>query len=478
MKKCLPWLFCLALPFMSAAQQQQEEKTSTLPVDSLRDFVEVYQLIRDNYVEEKSGQELIKHAITGMLQGLDPYSVYIDSDDLKDFDEEVTGHYFGFGFGYSVEEGKIIITAAITDSPAEKAGLKTGDQIIKINGTLLENMPIEMFDKILLSEDSVTLTVLQKRQTKTITLKKSQVSSPSVVATVYEKQYGYVRISQFQDATKAQFEAAIKELLDEKIKGLVIDLRNNPGGYVHSATEIADLFLSKGLIASTKNLNKGREEKIHAHDMVLVPENLPVVVVINAGSASASELLAGALKDQQRAVVVGTQSFGKGSVQSLLNLNSGSMLKLTSARYYTPNGESIQARGITPDIEIEQWEVAEKVRDDWAYHESELLHHLPEQTTDNTNKTDKTDKADKTDKTDNSSTDELSLKTEANEVQATEATPETTSHQENVADKPNKAEKTTAGSNKPLNILVKVDLQLYEAFNVLKTLMLRQNNGS
>ncbi|PIE45613.1 MAG: peptidase S41 [Gammaproteobacteria bacterium] len=361
--------FCIGSPALG-------KTTATLPLDEIRNFVDVYNTIRREYVEEKDGKTLIEYAIKGMLNGLDPHSVYLKKDEIEDFKDAASGNYQGFGIQLEMLGGNLIIIAPIAGGPADKAGIKAGDIIAKIDDTVINNMSMADVSKLLKSKDTVTLTITRDgEKAKKFTLKKTTVILPSVIDKIIDADYGYIRIGQFQEDTSEQFERSLKKLIGEEIKGLVLDLRNNPGGLLHVATDIADDFLDAGLIVSTKKENTGTEDKIHATKETLAPD-LPLVVLINKGSASAAELLAGALKDHRRCVVVGQPSFGKGSVQNIVPLSDGSAIKITTARYYTPNGTSIQAKGIIPNIILSQLQVDNKDIDLLSYTEADISGHL------------------------------------------------------------------------------------------------------
>ncbi|PIE44526.1 MAG: peptidase S41 [Gammaproteobacteria bacterium] len=305
----------LLLPLLMSVliQPAAAKTTATLPLDEIRNFVDVYNTIKNEYVEEKDGKTLIDFAIEGMLNGLDPHSVYLKKSLLKDFTENTNGSYIGFGFSLEMNNGRLIVVAPIADSPAEKAGIRSGDQIVKIDDTIISKMNMPEVSELLKNKQSVKLTIERKdTTTKVFTLARSTVILPSVSGRILDKDYGYIRVSEFQANTAEQFDEQLKKQLQNPIKGLVLDLRNNPGGLVHAATEIADDFLTAGLIVSTKNQNNGSEEKVHAYEETMA-KDLPLVVLINEGSASASELLAGALQSHNRAVIVGQPSFGKGS---------------------------------------------------------------------------------------------------------------------------------------------------------------------
>lgn len=415
---------------------------ANLPLEEIRNFVDVYNAIKTEYVSEQDGKALIDLAIKGMLNGLDPHSAYLKADELKRFSDATSGSYMGFGVQLDMVAGKLIIVTAIPDSPADKANLQSGDIIAEIDDTVIENLSMEAAKKLFKDKDTITLTIMSKgHKTRKVTLTKTTVVLPSVKQKILDSDYGYIRITQFQNDTGKQFETALIKLLNKDIKGLVLDLRNNPGGLLSAATTVADAFLDAGLIVSTKNENTGTEDKIHAHESTLAAE-LPLVILINKGSASASELLAGALQNHNRAVVVGQSSFGKGSVQNVVPLSNGDAIKLTIAHYYTPDGTSIQAEGITPDIVLSQLKVDEKEIDLLSYGEADIQGHLS-----NPKKTDKPSDR----KNNNQSKDKPKDKPKEKTTQS-----------------PDKAAKSLSGIE-----LAKSDLQLFEALNVLKVLNLK-----
>lgn len=424
---------------------------ANLPLEEIRNFVDVYNAIKTEYVSEQDGKALIDLAIKGMLNGLDPHSAYLKADELKRFSDATSGSYMGFGVQLDMVAGKLIIVTAIPDSPADKANLQSGDIIAEIDDTVIENLSMEAAKKLFKDKDTITLTIMSKgHKTRKVTLTKTTVVLPSVKQKILDSDYGYIRITQFQNDTGKQFETALIKLLNKDIKGLVLDLRNNPGGLLSAATTVADAFLDAGLIVSTKNENTGTEDKIHAHESTLAAE-LPLVILINKGSASASELLAGALQNHNRAVVVGQSSFGKGSVQNVVPLSNGDAIKLTIAHYYTPDGTSIQAEGITPDIVLSQLKVDEKEIDLLSYGEADIQGHLS-----NPKKTDKP--LDR--KNNNQSKDKPKDKPKEKNNNKKPKKKTTQS--------PDKAAKSLSGIE-----LAKSDLQLFEALNVLKVLNLK-----
>jgi len=346
-----------------------------LPIDDLRVFAEVFGKVKSDYVEPVEDKKLINEALTGMLAGLDPHSTFMDADAYKDLQAGTQGEFGGLGIEVAMEDGLVKVVAPIEDSPAYKAGLKSGDLIMKLDDTQVRGITLnDAVKKMRGAPDTkITLTVLRKNEPKplTFTLTRAIIKSKSVKNKYIEKDYGYIRITQFQEHTGEDLAAALKALHAQNkgpFKGLVLDLRNNPGGLLDAAVGVSAAFLPKdklvvyteGRVADSKmrlNANpqdyarrgKGDYLKDESPDF----KNVPMVVLVNAGSASASEIVAGALQDHKRATILGIQSFGKGSVQTILPMNNGSAIKLTTARYFTPNGRSIQAKGIVPDINVE-----------------------------------------------------------------------------------------------------------------------------
>lgn len=388
MKKILLVSAVLAALSSHAVAKQK----NTLPLDEIRNFVDVYNTIKREYVEEKDGKTLIDFAIEGLLDGLDPHSVYLKKAELEEFSDSASGSYLGFGVQLEMRNDRLVVVAPIPDSPADEAGLLPNDIIAEIDGVIIENLSMAEASRLLKDKTEVVLTIARSGEKPfEVTLKKTDVVLPSVKSKLLDGDYGYIRIAQFQDNTAEQFDKALEKQLDKEVKGIVIDLRNNPGGLLHAATAVADNFLDAGLIVSMKNKNTGEEEKIHAKKETRAPQ-LPLVVLINEGSASAAELLAGALQSHQRAVVVGRPSFGKGSVQNIVPLSNGDAIKLTTARYYTPDGKSIQAKGIVPDIALSQLKVDDKEVNLLSYSEADISGHLEQSTNDKKTKKKNNDK--------------------------------------------------------------------------------------
>ncbi|WP_417567638.1 S41 family peptidase [Marinobacter sp.] len=336
-----------------------------LPLEDLRKFTEVFSRIKDAYVEEVDDRQLLESAIKGMLSDLDPHSTYLAPKDYEDLEESTSGEFGGLGIEVGIENGFVKVIAPIDDTPADKAGVEAGDLIIKLDEKPVKGMSLEEAVKLMRGKPGTTLTLTIMREGETgpieIKVERDIIKVTSVKSRMLENGYGYVRITQFQADTGSQFRDALGKLEDQlgqDLDGLIIDLRNNPGGVLQAAVESADVLLDEGLIVYTEGRIQSSRLRFSARAGDVI-EGTPIVVLINGGSASASEILAGALQDHERAVIMGTQSFGKGSVQTVIPLDETHAIKMTTARYYTPNGRSIQATGVKPDIEVRPAELTE-----------------------------------------------------------------------------------------------------------------------
>ena len=358
------WSLSLALgaPIQSAYAEQveitneAEDKSSELPLMELRAFAEVYSRIKQSYVDIIDDKVLLKNAIHGMLAGLDPYSAYLDGESLKNLKENTAGQFGGIGIEISTRDGLIEIIAPIEDTPAALAGLMAGDLISEINNEPVRNLTITEAIKLMRGRPGTLLhlSVLRANEAQPLSfdIKRAIIHIKSVKHQVLEGDYVWLRVSSFQDRTGLDLRRAIEKLKqnsDGGLDGIVLDLRNNPGGLLNSAVTVSDLFLDSGIIVSTEGRVKDSTLSFHAKPND-ISDGAPIVVLINRGSASASEIVAGALQDHKRAVILGETSFGKGSVQTVLDLSTDSALKLTTANYYTPAGRSISSLGIKPDI--------------------------------------------------------------------------------------------------------------------------------
>lgn len=359
------------------------ERNKHLPLQELRTFTEIFDRIRNSYVEEVDDETLFQYAIDGMLSNLDPHSDYLLPEDFSELQEHTTGKFGGLGIEVSVEDGLIKIVTPIDDTPAEKAGILSGDFIISIDGEPVRDMSLADAIDRMRGEPGTDIDLRIRRESDTELLEFTITRAEIKVASVRSKDLGdgigYLRITQFQDNTGNELVEAISKIqsqaADNKkaLQGLVLDLRNNPGGVLGAAVEVTDAFLNSGLIVYTEGRISDSDFRYSATENT-VAADLPLIVLINGGSASASEIVAGALQDHKRAIIVGTQSFGKGSVQSVLPIGGDKAIKLTTARYFTPNGRSIQAQGIQPDVYVAKSEVT--TAEQKYYKESDLPGHL------------------------------------------------------------------------------------------------------
>ncbi len=349
----------LALDRQGAAQAGPGD-SGGLPLDEIRTFTEVFAKIKSDYVEEVGDKALLENAIRGMLANLDPHSAYLDNEAYAGLQEGTSGEFGGLGIEVGMEDGFVRVIAPIDDTPAAKAGIKAGDLIIRLDDTAVKGLSLSDAVKLMRGKPgtSIRLTIVRqgRDQPFEVVVQRAVVKVQSVKSRSLEPQFGYIRLSHFQTRTSDDLTAAIGKLQREnshKLRGVVLDLRNNPGGILGAAVAVADAFLSNGLIVSTRGRSKGSELRFNAKPSDLL-HGAPMVVLVNGGSASASEIVAGALQDNRRAVIMGSKTFGKGSVQTILPMNNNAALKLTTARYYTPSGRSIQAEGVIPDIVIDK----------------------------------------------------------------------------------------------------------------------------
>ncbi len=370
-----------ANPIASSDDPDAAESAATqVPLDEIRRYVGVYNAIKEAYVEPVDDKKLMTSAIRGLLLDLDPHSAYLDKDDAQAFDQDTSGAYDGIGVEVQQQpDGTVRVIAPIDDTPAARAGIKSGDLIIAVDGKPLTPASAQGQGPLRgESGSTVKLTIAREDESKPleISLKREKISVVSVRGRLLEPGYAYVRVSAFQADTAANFETALGKLQAQsegKLRGLVLDLRSNPGGLLTAAVQIADDLLDSGKIVSTRGRIAISDAQFSATPGDLM-HGAPVVVLVDAGSASASEVLAGALHDNRRARIVGSRTFGKGSVQTVLPLGNGDSVKLTTARYYTPSGKSIQARGIEPDVVLKPEKSAADARADYA--ESMLPGHL------------------------------------------------------------------------------------------------------
>ena len=354
-----------------------------LPLEELRAFSEIFGRIKNNYVEPVEDKELLQNAIRGMLSGLDPHSTYLDLDDFKELREGTSGEFGGLGIEVTMEDGFVKVVSPIDDTPAAEGGVLAGDLIVRLDDTPVKGMSLGDAVDIMRGKpgSKLLLTIIREGEDRPlkIELTRAIIKVKSVKQRMLEPGYGYIRISTFQSRTGPSMKEAISALKienDGDLKGLVLDLRNNPGGLLNAAIDVSDAFITKGLIVYTDGRIEDSKQKFNAKpDDVL--KGAPLVVLVNGGSASASEIVAGALQDHHRAVIIGSKTFGKGSVQTVMPLTNDTAVKMTTARYYTPSGRSIQAEGIVPDIVVNRVKVTSTEQSEFKpLREQDLSGHL------------------------------------------------------------------------------------------------------
>lgn len=361
---------------------------SPLPLEDIRVFADVFGKIKSDYVETVGDKKLLRDAIEGMMTGLDPHSTYLDPESFKEVRIGTEGKFGGLGIEVTTEDGFIKVVSPIDDTPASEAGVMAGDIITHIDNKSIKGVVLSEAVKMMRGEpgSEITLTIIREGETGPLdlALNRAVINITSVKSRLLDDEFGYIRVTQFQSTTAGAMTKEISEIKEEaggKLKGLILDLRNNPGGVLNAAVEISDAFLTDGVIVYTK----GRQEdsqlnfKADPEDQI---DGAPIVVLVNGGSASASEIVAGALQDHERAIIMGEKTFGKGSVQTILPMPNGAALKITTARYYTPDDRSIQARGITPDVVVDNLRVEQGDRTGSRTREADLAGHLSEETED------------------------------------------------------------------------------------------------
>lgn len=448
----------LTLNYPAIADREPE----ALPIEDLRAFSEIFGKIKSDYVEPVEDKKLITEAINGMLTGLDPHSAYLDDEAFKELQVGTQGEFGGLGIEVGMEDGFIKVVSPIEDTPAFKAGVKSGDLVIKLDDTPVKGMTLNDAVKKMRGKPGtdIVLTIVRKGEGKplTLTLTRAVIKIKSVKYKLVESNYGYVRITQFQEHSGENLVSALKDLQTQNkgnaLNGLVLDLRNDPGGLLNTAVSVSGAFLKPNdLVVYTDGrtedakmrLTNSREnylrpgESDYLKNLPAWTKKVPMVVLVNGGSASASEIVAGALQDHKRAVVLGTQTFGKGSVQTILPLNNGTAIKLTTARYFTPNGRSIQAKGITPDIIVEDATITSNEEPKMEVREADLEKHLS-----------------------NGKEDLSKSETKSKDEKAKDAKPDT--------DKPHGKSKLEPGE-----IVSKNDYQFNQALTLLKGLSLLQS---
>lgn len=443
---------------------EKDNASNPLPVEELRAFSTVFELVKQAYVEPVEDKKLISEAIKGMVSGLDPHSTYLDADSYKDLQTSTHGEFGGLGIEVNMEDGLVRVVSPIEDTPAYRAGIKPGDFIVKIDDAQVQGLTLNQAVAKMRGKPGtfVTLTVFRKGANKPLTfkLRRDIIKVQSVKSKLAEPGYGYVRITQFQERTTEDLVKAVDSLYRENkgnLKGLVLDLRNDPGGLLNGAVGVSAAFLPKdALVVYTEGrsaeakirmtANRTYYQRDNSEDLLKnLPQgakSVPMVVLVNGGSASASEIVAGALQDHKRALVMGTRTFGKGSVQTVIPIDSKTALKLTTARYYTPAGRSIQAKGITPDIEIEEAVLNGRDNLGLQLRESDLERHLE-------NPLEKSGKT----------------------------TPAAKPKSEN-ENKPTQTPASSDDETKPRELVSKGDYQLQQAFNALKVQQVFINNAS
>jgi len=357
---------------------------AALPLDQMRTFTDVFSRIKNDYVEEVSDEELLEYAIRGMLNGLDPHSSYLNAEEFNELRIGTTGEFGGLGIEVSMENGFVKVVSPIDDTPAARAGMQTGDLIIRLDDTPVKGLSLNDAVKLMRGKPGspIDLTVIREGEDApiTIVIKRAIIKVTSVKNRMLDDDYGYVRISNFQTKTTADMLKAIRKMKEEsdgELAGMVLDLRNNPGGVLSGAVGVSDAFLNDGMIVYTDGREEDNKLRYDATQGDIL-DGSPLVVLVNGGSASASEIVAGAMQDHQRAIIMGTKTFGKGSVQTIQDLQTGGAVKLTTSRYFTPEGRSIQALGIEPDIinKPGTWNKPEEESDYKPLTESSLSGHL------------------------------------------------------------------------------------------------------
>ncbi|AEF56006.1 S41 family peptidase [Marinomonas posidonica] len=350
-------LVCLLSSIMPVAFAVDANQDSVLPTAEIQSFVETFETIREGYVEVLSDEEILHKALKGMAAGLDPHSEYFTRTELVAFNELTSGNYAGIGVEVEMKDKRLTVVTPIDGSAASEAGILPGDVIVRINKTLITDLGMQDIITLMRGEvgTKVSLDIERNGEIQPFELTRRLVEDASVSYKWLEGAIAYFRISQFQGDTADEFNKAIKKLQAEKsIQGVVLDLRNNPGGVLQSAVGVVDAFINSGMIVYTDGRHEMSKSQYVASSRTTLFEKEPLVVLVNEGSASASEIVAGALQDHRRAVILGTETFGKGSVQTVVPLSNGDAVKLTTALYYTPNGRSIQAQGIQPDLVVPQ----------------------------------------------------------------------------------------------------------------------------
>ncbi|MCF6235681.1 MAG: S41 family peptidase [Gammaproteobacteria bacterium] len=362
--------------------------TAKLPLNELQTFSQVLHRIKSDYVEPVKDSKLLEDAIRGMLANLDPHSTYLDKDEYKALQAGTSGEFGGLGIEISTENNFLKVISPIDDTPAKRAGISSGDLIIRINDKSTKNLSLNEAIKLLRGKpgSTITLTIVRDSEERPfdVEITRAIIEVKSVKSRLLEDQFGYIRITQFQSRTAERLLRHISQLRKKsegELKGLILDLRDNPGGVLGAAVAVSDAFIDKGLIVYTEGRVADSDMRFNATPTDIL-KGRPIVVLVNSGSASASEIVAGALQDHQRAVIMGSQTFGKGSVQTIQPISNGAALKLTTARYYTPSGRSIQAEGIEPDILLDHLALTQNdLSENQTVFEADLKGHLEQKST-------------------------------------------------------------------------------------------------
>jgi carboxyl-terminal processing protease len=343
-------------PYTLQVEPQDDRGSAQLTLDELRSFTDIFNQIRNNYVEEVDDKTLLESAINGMLSDLDPHSAYLPGEEFKDLEKVSRGHYVGLGVDVVTRDGRIVVNQVISPSPAALAGIDPGDIITSVDKKPVKGRPLQDAIDQLSGPPGSTIELVVKKpdeEPQTLILTRTTVKLPTLSFRLFEEHYGYFRLQFFHRESANDLKKSLQSVLDDGVQlhGLILDLRSNPGGVLQPAIEMADGFLDEGDIVSTRGRNSAMHMQFSASPGQWIGD-IPLALLVDRGTASASEVLAGALQDNDRAIIVGERTFGKGSVQSVLPLRNGSGIKLTTARYYTPSGASIQASGIQPDVVV------------------------------------------------------------------------------------------------------------------------------
>jgi len=361
---------------------EREVQKSTLPLSELRLFTDVFARIKNDYVEPVEDRDLLEDAVRGMLSGLDPHSSFLDEEQFNELRVGTSGQFGGLGIEVGMEDGFVKVIAPIDDTPAYHAGVKAGDLVVRLDETPVKGLSLSEAVKIMRGKPGTPIVLTIVREGVEVPIKisitRAIIKVKSVKSRILEDAYGYVRISQFQAKTAENLIEEIEKLIKEadgQLKGMVLDLRSNPGGVLNAAVAVSDAFITDGLIVFTEGRVEDSKLRFSAAPGDIL-DGAPLVVLVNKGSASASEIVAGALQDQKRAIIVGTKTFGKGSVQTILPMSNGTAVKLTTARYFTPSGRSIQAEGILPDILLDNVQISAVETKFSAVTEADLSGHL------------------------------------------------------------------------------------------------------